>query len=62
MKVAAAMTASFVCFWLGHAVSRAFLGFDRTAFMYPVYNRLMCWSSDLEDWAGIQFMWGAPNA
>lgn len=39
-------------FWLGHATSRVFLRFDATAFMYPVYSRLMCASLDLQEWAG----------
>jgi hypothetical protein len=56
MKVAA-MAASFFLYWSGHAVSRLFRRWDSLAFMYPVYNRLMCWSADVEDWAGIDFMW-----
>lgn len=60
MKVLTAYVGSFCLFWIGHFVSRAFLRFDALAFMYPVYNRLMCWSVDLEDWAGIEYLWAPP--
>lgn len=59
MKVLAAYVASFVCFWLGHAVSQ-FMRWDCMSFVYPLYNRLMLASVDAEDWAGIEFMWCEP--
>lgn len=27
--------------------------------LYPVYNGLMGWSVDIEDWAGVSIMWEA---
>ena len=50
-------------FWMGDAVSRL-LHYDATAFMYPVYNRLMCASLDVQDWAGGDgrfWPWRAPE-
>jgi len=59
MKVAFAMFASAMLYGAGHAVSRVFMLWDWSAtFLYPIYNRLMTASVDVEDWAGISFMWG----
>lgn len=61
MKVLAASIASFCLFWLGHAVSRVMLRADWLSFLYPVYNRLMLASSDVEEWAGVEVMWRSPQ-
>lgn len=60
MKVIAAYVASFVLFWLGHAASKL-MHYGPLWRLYPTYNRLMCWSADVEDWAGIEFMWREPE-
>lgn len=43
----------WACFWVGHWVSKPFEHFDCLAFLYPVYNTLMCWSVNINDWAGL---------
>ncbi|KKL79926.1 hypothetical protein LCGC14_2009910 [marine sediment metagenome] len=50
----------WACFWVGHWVSKPFEHFDRLAFLYPVYNTLMCWSLSINDWAGLD-AWRAPE-
>lgn len=47
----------WLMFGTGHAISRTMLQFDATAFMYPAYNRLMCWSADLQDLADLPGPW-----
>lgn len=59
MKVIAAYVASFACYWLGDAISRV-MNNKAACMLYPIYNRLMCWSGDVEEWAGIEFMWREP--
>lgn len=61
MKALAAYLASFACYWLGHSISCVMRRGDWLSFLYPAYNRLMLWSCDAEDWAGIEFMWRAPE-
>jgi hypothetical protein len=46
-----------ICYLLGDFVSRL-LYWDSLAFLYPVYNKLMLWSSDL-DTNGV--IWKKPN-
>lgn len=60
MKVLTAMAVSAVCWFVGDCVSHLMLRSDRLSFLYSVYNRLMLWSSDVEEWAGIEFLWGRP--
>lgn len=48
---------AWTAFYAGDAVSRIFLRYDATAFMYPAYNRLMCWSADLQDLADLPGPW-----
>lgn len=62
MRAIVARIVSFPCYWLGHFVSRTFLWFEAGCFMYPVYHHLMCWSSGIEEWSGIEFMWRKPDA
>jgi hypothetical protein len=59
MKVLTAYVVSFCCYWLGHGISRVM---DNAVLyrLYPIYNRLMIWSGDVEEWAGIEFMWSEP--
>lgn len=59
MNVLTAYAVSFVCYWLGHGISKVM---DNAVLwrLYPTYNRLMIWSSSVEEWAGIEFMWCEP--
>lgn len=61
MRVLLGMAGSFSLFWAGHAISRAVLRYDCLAFLYPLYNRLLLWSSNIEEWAGIDFYWKSPE-
>ena len=56
MKVLAAKLASLCLYWAGHAIS-CVMNNAVGAYLYPIYNRLMIWSSEIEEWAGIDFMW-----
>ena len=38
---------SKILYWMGHGVS-VFLYCDLLYFLYPVYKKLMIWSSDLD--------------
>jgi len=62
LRRAAGVFGSAVCYAIGHLISRLFLAHDSMAFMYPLYNRLMISSADVEDWAGIEFMWSIPRS
>jgi len=65
MKVLTAMVVSAVCWWLGDRTSRLMEWADseRSAdLLYPIYNCLMGWSVRTEQWAGIEFLWGAKWA
>lgn len=44
-------------YWVGHAISKFYLRFDALSFLYPVYNKLMCMSGDVQDWAGLKSPW-----
>ena len=61
VRAVIAAACSLLCYGMGHAVSRSFQRWEAMAFMYPVYNRLMRWSYNSEQWAGIDFMWRAPD-
>lgn len=60
MKKVLAWPAMYTCFWLGHFVSKL-MHCEPLGRMYPVYNRLMMWSVDLNDWAGFD-LWKPPQS
>lgn len=51
---------SWTLYWLGDFVSKPMHYLD-WAWLYPVYNRLMCWSTDVQDWSGANGPWGEIN-
>jgi len=51
-----ARIASEILYYLGHWVSFPMNWFD-WAGVYPVYNRLMSWSVNIQDWAGNKKPW-----
>lgn len=61
MKLLAVYLVAWPCYWLGDLISKPMLLWD-WAFLYPTYNRLMCWSSDIDDWAGGEHIWKTPSA
>lgn len=48
---------SWFCFILGDAVSRLMNVFDWAWWLYPVYNRLMSTSTDIQTWGGGHGPW-----
>ena len=60
MKKIAGRSVSEILWSLGDWVHYPMRWFD-WAWIYPVYNRLMTWSSDVQDWAGCSGPWqGQP--
>ena len=47
---------SWTLYWFGHLTSYL-LNFDSMWWLYPVYNRLMLWSLNAQDWAGNATPW-----
>jgi hypothetical protein len=47
---------SEMLYYLGHWISFPMSWFD-WAWLYPMYHRLMCWSSEIQDWAGNKLPW-----
>ena len=47
---------SWTLYWLGDFISKPMHYFD-WACLYPVYNRLMIWSADAQDWSGCNGPW-----
>jgi hypothetical protein len=60
MKKVIAYPVAWGLFWTGHVVSYT-LRVGALAFFYPLYNWLMCRSSDVQDWAGLKGPWGPPE-
>lgn len=61
MRKPIAWALSWALFWIGHVVSRTTVTpryVDRLPQIwcdcfYCIYNRLMIWSSDVQDWGGV---------
>ena len=54
MKKIVAYIPTYLLYWLGLVAYWLMVTFDSTApFLYPVYNRLLGWSIDINDWAGL---------
>ena len=47
---------SWTLYWVGDLVGRI-MHFDAMWWLYPVYNRLMSWSLQVQDWAGNDTPW-----
>lgn len=60
MKKILARIASEVLYYLGHWISYPMHYFD-WAWLYPIYNRLMMYSNDIQDWAGNDKPWKKIN-
>jgi hypothetical protein len=59
MKQIFARIVSEVLYYIGHWISFPMTWFD-WAWLYPPYCRLMCWSCDIQEWAGNEKPW-VPN-
>ena len=51
---------SWTLYWLGDFVSKP-MHWTYGYWLYPVYNRLMIWSTDVQDWSGCDGPWGEVN-
>jgi hypothetical protein len=47
---------SWILYWLGDLTSKPMNYLD-WYWLYPVYNRLMCWSVDVQDWSKADGPW-----
>ena len=47
---------SWSLYWSGDLISKPMHYLD-WYWLYPVYNRLMCWSSDVQDWSNAIGPW-----
>lgn len=57
LKKVFAYIISHTLFWLGDLISKPMNWCEVCAYIYPIYNRLMIWSSDIQDWAGNKTPW-----
>jgi len=51
---------SWTLYWLGDFISKPMHYFDWGC-LYPVYNRLMIWSADAQDWSECNGPWRKVN-
>lgn len=57
MMAAIAAFLSIPLWVMGHAISKV-MNNGVLYWLYPAYNRLMILSGDIEEWAGVEIMWG----
>jgi hypothetical protein len=57
VKLLAVYLIAWPLFWAGHAVSKVMNLHDALGWLYPAYNRLMCWSCAVSDWEGSERIW-----
>lgn len=60
MMAAVAAFLSIPLWVMGHAISKV-MNNGLLYWLYPVYNRLMILSSNVEDWAGVEIMWKSAD-
>ena len=58
MRAAVACFLSIALWVMGHTISKV-MNNGVLYWLYPAYNRLMIWSANIEDWAGVEIMWGS---
>lgn len=61
MKALIAYPLSWTLYILGHSVCLLMEKFDFLYHFYPLYHHLILASCDIEDWAGVSFMWRVPE-
>ena len=52
---------SWILYWLGDLVSKPMNWFEWAWWLYPVYNRLMRWSYNIQKWVGNDGPWIKKN-
>lgn len=60
MKPIISFVVAGVLYYAGDLASKP-LRFDAFAFLYPIYNWLMCRSCGVEEWAGTTYYWRLPT-
>ena len=60
MKKIIAWPITWLFFWMGDLISRIMHYFD-WGLLYPVYNKLMWWSVEIQEWANVKGPWKEPN-
>lgn len=48
---------SWTFFWMGDVVAKVMHLLDIFGHLYPIYNKLMNWSINVQDWAGNKSPW-----
>ena len=56
MKKIVAWPVTWLFFWIGDLISWVMNRFD-WAWLNPAYQRLMVWSLDVQEWAGLTSPW-----
>ena len=63
MKKAIGWIGAYVTFYLGHWTHLLMVTIDKEwvfDLLYPLYNQLMLWSCNINDWAGLD-LWTPAN-
>ena len=60
MRKAIGYIVSWALYWLGDWTSKP-MHYLNWAWLYPVYNHLMYWSYDIQEWGGDCGPWRANN-
>ena len=47
---------TWTLFWLGDGISYL-MNTNYTYWLYPLYNKLMIWSGDIQDWGKLDNPW-----
>lgn len=61
MKSGIAYILAWILFWLGDWLSYPIFYIDILGYLYPVYNKLMCWSFSVQMWGGNNSPWLIPT-
>jgi len=61
IKQLSARILSEILYYSGDWISHPMHWFD-WAWLFPIYNRLMTWSYDVQMWAGNELPWRKDNA
>lgn len=61
MKKTFGWLVAWTLFWMGDLVSKPMYYIEWMAWLYPLYNTLMSWSSSVQEWSGNDSPWGTPT-
>lgn len=57
MKKIVGYIGAWSLYWMGDGISRLMNTNFTSCLLYRVYNKLMCWSCAVQDWAGLEQPW-----